>query len=654
MANSMSRTAVPSSPTLRLALTLALVAGSLAACDREPQSARTLREQSDKLEVLGTGGSAGPKDAQANTFKETTTKLSGLGQGKVASAGMTLVASSHTGLSDGQIATLEQKDEAATAKLNEVQAALAVYSGASSVAAVAESYDPSADLADAAKSKGDREKSAEENRARLATIEQQIAALQSQIKAKNDAADAKMLEFNQAMARTTSMKATEALPIVQAANKAKREADALKLDAGKVEAQLDVTTPLARELRLFVDQSVNQAKSLDDRAAELNAKKANSIRLAATAREEAAKSKDEIKKLAGELASMRSDDVQKAADAALGTLSQAIKAAQSASTDTPGGAKLALGTAKQKTGDVYATLARGNQSYASLLKQLAKAEPKLPDSADYAAKAEAAAKDAEDAMTKARSAYGEAGSAFNGVQVTGDVKQRLQALGAKLQAMSKSAEEQAADTAAAAAAQAQANPTPAAPSGETVATPASTVDPKILATLDAYFAAVKAEKWDDIPPLVNATSPQTKDNVRSAMGLMVAFSKLESAAKAKFGTGFAAMAMAQPGGGMDLEKIKALTSKDMKVTVEGENASAANDALPMPMKLKKVADAWLLDMPEADNPMIAQMAPAMTKALEEVAADIASGKITDMQAAQMALQQKIMGGMKPPGGPGGG
>lgn len=650
MAHSRSRRDVSSFRTLRLALTLAVAAGSLVACDREPQSARTLREQSDKLEVLGTGGSAGPKDAQANTFKETTTKLSSLGQGKVASAGMTLVSSSHTGLADGQIAVLEDKDQAATSKLNEVQAALAVYSGASSVAAVAESYDPSSDLADAAKSKTDREKSAEENRARLATIEQQIAGLQAQIKAKNEAADAKMLEFNQAMARTSSMKATEALPIVQAANKAKREADALKLDAGKVEAQLDVTTPLARELRLFVDQSVNQAKSLDDRAAELNAKKADSVRLASTAREGAAKSKNEIKKLAGELASMRSDEVQKAADAALGTLSQAIKAAQSASTDVPGGAKLALGTAKQKTGDVYATLARGNQAYASLLKQLAKAEPKLPDSADYAAKAEAAAKDAEDAITKARSAYGEAGSAFNGVQVTGDVKQRLQALGAKLQAMSKSAEEQAAD----AAAQAQANPAPAAPSGETTAAPASTIDPKILATLDAYFAAVKAEKWDDIPPLVNAASPQTKDNVKAAMGLMVSFSKLEAAAKAKFGTGFAAMAMAQPGGGMDLEKIKALTSKDMKVTVEGENATAANDALPMPMKLKKVADAWLLDMPEADNPMIAQMAPAMTKALEEVAADIASGKIADMQAAQMALQQKIMGGMKPPGGPGGG
>jgi len=154
---------------------------------------------------------------------------------------------------------------------------------------------------------------------------------------------------------------------------------------------------------------------------------------------------------------------------------------------------------------------------------------------------------------------------------------------------------------------------------------------------------------------VHASSPQSKENIKAAMGMMSAFSKLEAAAKAKFGTGFAgAAAMAGPGAGMDLEKIKSLTSKDMTVTVEGDSASASNDAIPTPMKLKKVGDQWLIDMPEVDNPMIVQMAPMMTKALEDVAADITAGKITDMQAAQMALQQKIMGGMKPPGAPGGG
>jgi hypothetical protein len=638
-------------PTLRQAFALTLVAGSLVACDREPQSAKTLREQSDKLEVLGTGGSAGPAKAQANTFKETTTKLAGLGDGKVAAAGMTLVSGAHTGLADEQIAALEEKERAATAKLNEVQAALAVYAGVSSVAAVAESYDPTGDLSDASKAKAEREKSAEDARARLAVIERQIAELRAAVKAKNDAADAKMLEFNEAMARTTSMTATQALPIVQAAHKAKREADALKLEAGKVEAQLDVTIPLANELRLLVEQSVNQAKSLDDRAAELNAKKSNSVRLAATAREEASKAKDEIRKLVGELESLRSGEVQSAGESALNTLSQAVKAAQAAGTEVPGGSKLALGTAKQKVGDVHATRARGYQAYAALLTDLAKAEPKLPDAGDYATRAQAAKAAADEAIQAARAAYAEAGSAFNGVQVTGEVKQRLQALGARLQAMSKSAEEQAADAAAAAAAQAQADAAAATPAGETPAVPSASVDPKILATLDAYFAAMKAEKWEDMLALVHASSPQSKENIKAALGMMGAFSKLEAAAKAKFGTGFAgAAAMAGPGAGMDLEKIKALTSKDMIVTVEGESASASNEAIPTPMKLKKVEGNWLIDMPEVDNPMIAQMAPMMTKALEEVAADITAGKITDMQAAQMALQQKIMGGMRPPGG----
>ena len=77
---------------------------------------------------------------------------------------------------------------------------------------------------------------------------------------------------------------------------------------------------------------------------------------------------------------------------------------------------------------------------------------------------------------------------------------------------------------------------------ETAAVATASVDPKILATLDAYFAAMKAEKWDDILPLVNASSPQTKDNVKSALGLMAAFSKLEAAAKSKFGSGFSAIA----------------------------------------------------------------------------------------------------------------
>lgn len=640
-----------SSSTLRTALGLTLIAGSLAACDREPQSARTLREQSDKVAVLGTGGSAGPAKAQANTFKETATKLNGLGQGKVGSAGMTLVSASQAGLSDDQIAALQDKEFAATAKINEIFSALAVYTSASSVAAVAESYDPAADLSDAAKSKGDRMKSAEETRARLATIEAQIAELRAQIKSKNDAATAKMLEYNQAMARTNSMKATEALPIVQAANKSKREADALKLEAGKVEAQLDVTTPLANELKLFVDQSVNQAKSLDDRAAELNAKKADSVRLAASAREEAAKAREEIKKLTSELTTMRSGELEGAGSAALNTLSQAVKAAQSASTDTPGGAKLALGTAKQKIGDVYATLARGDLAAASVLKAIAKAEPKLPDAADYASKGDAAAKEAEDAMTKARGAYGEAGSAFNGVPVTGEVKQRLQALSTKLQAMSKSAEEQAADTAASSAAQAQSNAAPAAGGDAPAGVATAVADPKILTTLDAYFAAVKADKWDDIAALAYAPTPQSKDNIKLALQMMGAMTKLDAAAKAKFGESFIQKSMAaNPGMSMDMEKIKALTSKDMKVTVTGETATAANDALPKAMPLKKVGDSWLLDLSEMDNPMVVQMAPMMIKAAEDVTVDINAGKITNVEGIQQALMQKAMGGMKPPGG----
>src|SRR5690606_1640645 len=98
-----------------------------------------------------------------------------------------------------------------------------------------------------------------------------------------------------------------------------------------------------------------------------------------------------------------------------------------------------------------------------------------------------------------------------------------------------------------------------------------------------------------------------------------------------------------------------LNASDLQFDMQGDTAEAAIPGVPDTSKLRRQDGRWRADLAAMGVPLarlvaMAAMAPAMGRALDEGTADSEAGKDPTAQAAMMALGQKLMGTMAPPGG----
>jgi hypothetical protein len=646
----------------RVPTTLAITAASLAAlvggCDDRSSSAdKAIQAQAREMYAMSADSPAGAmQDVETRVMQKVGTELSphlstgGAGEKAAASA---LLAQSNLNLAEIAKKDVGAAESAAANKIAEVDAQLGHWRRHQAMKAAAESYDPSAELAEIAKAKAEKDKAIAAERQRKAELEAQLNELRAKAKEKMDAVAEREAQYGTLMGQAARVSATDGVPIVEQANGIKREADLLRMAGTKLEAQAGVIAPQVREADAIVNQLTNQKRDMEATEAALAKSLSDARAEAAAAGASANEAASRIASLATEVESAR-EAVTAAYDKAEGFYKKAMQNAREAAKDSPTGGKALVGDTALASGFMSWQKSQGLRLYAAMLDSLARVEPPLSARATYASKAGEAREAAKAAVTTAAEEMESAKAAFSSVKAQGAARERLDALTALIDTAINATKDESTNNSpellGLAGMNAPAATMTSAPSGDSAAPAGAAGATSPRATIDAMIAAVKA---DDAMAQLNLMA--VPENVRRAMApLAVSQARLDKACRAKLGKSFAELARSMPGmeamgsSGADFDALRT-ASGDIQVQESGDTATATIAGMSQPLTLKKMNGRWLVHSPELDQAgqqiqMMAPMIPMLTKAMDAVAADIEAGKLTDAASIMAAMQQKMMGG----------
>lgn len=655
-----------------------------AGCDRRSESSKAVEQSAHDLHALS-GGSPEPatSDAQKSTFTKVSADLgpavSGSNAGDKAAASL-LMGQTQAGLGEQAASEAAASERAALNSIKQIQALLSNWRMRSAIGAASEAYDPSAQRADIAKSKQEKDAAIAQEQAHRSQVQGQLDDLKGRSKQKMDAAAIKETEYGRLTQQAVKMTATEAVPIVEQANKIKREADALRLEGTKLDAQAQSIAPLVTEIDAVISQLTNQKKDLDDTDAALAKQLSDAKAEAAAARADATKANVDLEKQVDDLTKIRNELVIPAYDKAVGLFTKASSAARDASQLAPNPGKAAQGDAQMSIADMHWQKAQGLRNYALLLESLAGAQPPLPKKAQFADGGKAARDQAKKEVEEASSALESAKTNFEGAggRLSPEAKEKLDNLSKLLETAVKVSKEDAtgvtpdllaltgrsAPTTAPAPKEAS-----AAPSGAPAAPGAA--DPALKSTAEAFLAASQQKKWADL-----AAMADVPDASRQSLAAMLQLSdkkdRLDAAFKGKFGKGFVEsmsanpmMAQAMKDQGFNPAEFAKAKPEDITVSSNGDEGSVSVPGAGKPVPFKRINGKWLWSDPSLQMVgMMGAMAAPLGKAIDDFSGEVEAGKYPDANAAIAAFQMKMaqamgMGGPPPGGGkkgpgPGGG
>jgi hypothetical protein len=470
------------------------------------------------------------------------------------------------------------------------------------------------------------------------------------------------------------LSAVEAAPIVQQANVHKRESDAFRLEASKLEARVETVAPVVAELDAILAQLSNQKKDLEEIERSIADRHAASRAEASEARAGAAAASVKLEEMVDRLAKLRGEDLEQAYARALALFNKAVTAAKAAQTDAPASGKAMLGDAQRAVAYVYWQKAQGLGSFAGLMNAMASAQPPLGKSSAFAEQAKAAIEAKKEALQNANTAIEAARAAFGSVRLQGEAareaKEKLDRLALDLEMVSKATADESLDLASIrTGTQASASDgdmaAPAEPAETAAAAP---TDPELLAAVEAYLAAVREERFSDAAAMMHSANPDAKAAMEGSVATASKMRRADKACQAKFGVGMAEVVATIPGVGAmiaaDVEQLKVmqgLQASSMTITQNGEEAEASAEGLKEPMRFRRVDGRWYLYDPKIEQagPMLAQltaMMEPMGQAVDEWATAVEAGEYADARAAGQGFMAKLqpimMRMMQPP--PGGG
>jgi trimeric autotransporter adhesin len=616
---------------------LALMGG----CDQRTVTQQNVEEGTREL-VAMTGGRSNPapEATRDKTYKAVLGKsqpASGASDGEKSAASL-LASISHDGMGDsaaGAVASLEGK---VRYEIVVIQSELGRWASASATAQAAEALDVSRELADIAASKADKDTQMQAESARRTAIEQELRGLREQSAAKLAAAEAKLAEYRALSEQAMRMSPGEGTPVVERAAEIRHAGEALRLEGLKLAARADSVEPRLTEVTAIISKLSKQKEDLARIEASVQAR-------AAAAREEAAAARRAASEAAGTLAfrltaleNMRKGELSKAYDAAFSAYAAATSAAKAAAAGakSPGSTRLALGSAHLSTAEMHWSRARGEQAYGALLATLVGSRPALPNQSELQGRLTTAQSEHKSAIAAAQKSLEDAKAAFDGANVGGGAKERLESLGALLEKAIETVKDERLDAAGkfgfrtrmpeslpagmGASPGASASP-PAAGSGDEVA--------QVRAELEKLFAG----------------------QIENQKKLV----KLNEICKAKYGKSFAQVLASNPmlGGNAEMiERSLAMTPADFQITiVDDETATATAPGMPMPVTFRKVDGAWQVPGGGTSAAPMQRAAAAMMASFEAWGGDIEAGKFADEAAASdnlmvrlQAVMMQMMGG----------
>jgi hypothetical protein len=654
-------------------IALALCSGlaiALGACERESATSVAVRDAEAKIHALTPAGAQPVSVAyRQKTYNEIKTSLQKANTGTTSenAAAAVLLAQSTAGLA--QIPAAEAADlfHASLHEQAQARSVLSRWLTHMALADAAAKFSPAKELADldADIAKVDQALAAAQQK--KSQIDKQVADLQAQAKQKSDQAAALRQQGGALKAGIPNATAVQGSEILKQSRDIGRQADALEVAAADFDARAQQIAPTSGETQLDIDK-LNLQKQL------LNEGKAGVQKRADDARQQAKESRTRADEVLtgyenGEYGHVkgldefvkglldRQEQIKAKTDEATAGYASAAKAAKSAATELRGTAQMALGSALQSSGDASWTLAQSYATLADTLESIAKAAFAPANASELtgkAAEARTAGKAALDAATEAYQgaldAYQKAGAKAQAAEVmeklTSGLKKSVTITSGG--SVDLGEPEKAPET-----------PKPADTGAPAAAAPAGDASGP-QATLQAMIDASKAQDYDKLADLFAADTPEQKQGMKALFALAPRFKALNAAMKAKFGSGMEGMAGASGMGAPEVGDMDKLNAADIKVEVSGDSATAKVPG-GKDLAMKKVDGKWLIDLSSMgaspqQMAMAGAMAPALGKAVDEVTADVNSGKIPTAQAAQMALMGKLMkaGGGMPGGKPGGG
>jgi len=630
---------------------LALSLGGMG-CDDRSDNVRSIEKASqDLVSMTGGGTYAAPADARKKGLDAAASAVqdaaSDGSDGEKAPAAV-LTASTQDGLALAPAEEALRLDRDSRNTITRINSILSEWGIRNATATAAASFDPSAQITELRASKSARAERISIEQARLAELETRLAALLANAATKMKAADDAQASYVQQMTGVAKLSAVAAAPVVEQANKARREGDIARLAGSRIEAEAAEVAPLISELKLVIAQLENQNKNLDATEAELNGR-ATAYRAEASESTTAATvAANDIDSMVGSLKELHAGPLSKAFEDAESLLSKAAANASKGGTASPVSGKLAVANAQSTLADLQWSRAMSAASLATTLELLAGAQPALPQSASYASDAAAAREQQKNSLLAATAAFESAKSAVGGARVQGVAKERLERLGELLEKSRSVTSGEAADVNATFNLKVRKSPVAAreataeqAPEAAPVADAGTPIDPDLIAMVDAMDAASKA--GEDVSSYMISTNP---DSIVAMTGP----DRLRAAAKKAYGKDLKELLEGSPLA--SLADQSGMSSTDLKITMkDADNATSTLPGAPIPLAFKRVDGNWKFNL-DGMGPMAKMMLFPIGKALGNFAAEVEAGNIpeADFNAKLMQTMQGAMsGGGMPPG-----
>ncbi|CAG0991233.1 hypothetical protein PHYC_02309 [Phycisphaerales bacterium] len=627
------------------------MAGGLWSCDRETATSRAVQTNSRELTALSSGGSApAPQEVRDKVYKQVETGVTGASaqaQGAEKSAAMLLVAAAQSGQAETPAGDIQDIELTFRSSMSRIEAAITRWSIASSIAAAAEAFDPSAQISRVTNAKKEKDTAVAAESARRETVEKRLGDLRARAKEKMTLAQAKFSEYSRLMDSTSQMTATAAEPVVEKASRIRMQGERLRIEGGKIEAEADSVQPQFDEVGAIVAQLTKQRQDLDAVEADLNRQVAQAKEEAAQARAAASAIGVEIRDGAATLDETRTTSLSAAYDRAETQLKATMKSATEAAKGSPSAGRAAAGSAHAALAELYWGRATSAQSYASLLESLSRVKPTLPGVEDYKARLTKVREERSAALASATSALDSAIQAYQSVSGPAAVKERVEALGKLLEDAKKLANNERLDAS-----------SPLAPPAW-LQTSAGASSPE--GAMAGIIAAYRNKKPAEMLDFVKLPSAEARQKLEPLVAMTAKFLRANDASMAKFNKPLGEVLTLGGGLGAMMGPMLAQQTKQGLTALAGDaagispedfvwdiretTATATAPGINRPMTFVKVGDQWKAEIPGIEMMLMqAEMAGGMAPLFDAFgtwAEEVEKGVYADETAAGQALVEQL-------------
>ncbi len=637
----------PSFASTRVVASAALIAlvagmaGGLAACDTRSSSDRAIEKASNEIYGLTGGGTVAAPNSSTKQSMESV--IAGV-QDATNDDSKSRAAAAQLLTAQAQLALGEQPASEAMALDREIRGGfdravglLSSWSALNAGANAAESFDPSSTIADLTKAIEARRGEAQEQRAQLARINEQIAKLDRERQGFLKTAEDLQSQYASQMDAIRGQSAMASSQAVEKAQEIWRKAEKARLDAARLTAQIEVLGPEAQSRQMVAEQTEKQAVDLTNAIEELRTQREARTQAANQSRDDAQKVAATLDQAVFDASKRLTDEVIPAYDKAIGVFGKAASASQAAEGASPAAGRVSTGAARQSIAELNWMKAQALAYQGRVLGALSTAQPSLPNASDYANRAKASMEGAKEALTAANQAFTQAQSAFAGAPAQAASRDRLQKLGELLGKAAEITEGKALDLGSSFGFQSISTP----PERDRVG--------EVRLAAEAYYNLVREGRFDEAAQQVTGDEA-TVAQYRASMDMASGAARLDNAIQAKFPgktLNDALGSLSQMGLSSDtLKGVQDVSAMNFKANDNG-TVDVTSETMPMPMTFREVDGQWKLDV-NSLKPMFDQ-AGAMLEPFKaifgELATEVEEGKYENVEAVGSALTSKLQAAM---------